>query len=305
MRVRKLRPLFAISLALTAIASLETPVLANPEMTGIVLDFQPRRLVTGKPAIAILRNATSYPVREHEIIYQGDQFVFDKSLAADAHVDVLTGSDSVVTVKAAHPELPASTWPSLRNVAAKLVTAYRWINSSSGEDKSVPRSAISRGDKMFAVLPGVRAKLTISDKGNAPLWIGWSGGKAPFVVTLSKDDKKISELHICEHSAEADCIHEAVFQNIGDGAEPLQLSVVSAQGASWSRTLSRTPIVTDATGPNGSDLGKLAIFLRGTELLDKGRGDFILESARTFVEIAKSYPPARVMLDEIREGKVP
>ncbi len=305
MRLQNFGPLFGFVLAVAVIACSATPVLASPEMTGIVLDFQPRKLATGKPAIVILRNATTYPVREHEILYQGDKFGFDKSLGADAHVDVLIGSDSVVTVKASHPELPASAWPSLQSVAAKLVTAYRWINSSGGEDKSAPRNAISRGDEGMAVLPNVRAKLTISDKGNAPLWIGWTGGKAPFVVTLSEGAKKIGEFRICVQGVEADCKREAIFQNIGDSAEPLQLFVVAADGASWSRTLTRATIATDPTGGNGSELGHLATFLQGTELLGKGHGDFILESARKFLSIAKAYPPALIMLDEIRDGKVP
>jgi hypothetical protein len=305
MRVRNWRPLAGIFLAGQAMAFLATPVLASPQMTGIVLDFKPRKLANGKPAITILRNATSYPVREHEIIYAGDRFFFDKSLAAGARVDVMTGSESVVTVDAAHPELPTSNWPSLQSVAAKLVAAYRWINSSGGEDKAAPRNAISRGDETLAVLPNVRAKLAISDKGNAPLWIGWTGGTAPFVVTLSKEDKKIGELRICDQAAQAGCMREATFENIGDGAEALQLSVVSADGANWTRTLTRVPIAADAPGANASDLGKLATFLHGTGLLDKGHGDLILESARTFIQIAKTYPPARIMLDEIRDAKVP
>jgi hypothetical protein len=303
--LRESRQLPVLVLAVAALVATAVPVTASPELIGIVLDFKPRKLETGKPAIVILRNGKTYPVREHEMIYQGDKFVFDKSLGTDANVKALVDSSSVVTVTAAQPELPSHTWPSLQGVAAKLVTAYRWINPSGGEDKSAPRNAISRGDEALSVLPNVRAKLMISDKGNVPLWIGWTGGKAPFVVTLSTGGKKIGETRLCDHGPDQDCSREVTFENVDEGPDALQLSVASADGASWSQALARTAVVSDAVASNGAELGQLGLFLQGTELLEKGHGEFVLESARKFSSIAKDYPPARVLLDYIRDGKIP
>ena len=46
-------------------------------------------------------------------------------------------------------------------------------------------------------------------------------------------------------------------------------------------------------------------FLRATDLLDRKDGDYVLESARELNAISATYPPARTLLERIKDGRMP
>lgn len=310
-RLRKL-PLLAAAVAggfMVALSGIADEARAA-EMVGLVTDYQPRTPKGGTPAVTIKRNGQVVQVREHEIVYAGDVFVFASPAPPKASVEVLVGADTSVTLDPDRPSLPSrSTWVALQSITPRLVSAYRWINPSSGGDKAAPSHAISRGDgdnAPLAVLPEMRGKLTISTAGAAPLWIGWAGGKPPFVVSVSAGERLVKEARVCEAPVAATgCVREALLNGIGDGDASLTLSVTDAAGASWKAILVRSAIARAGDGGDAKDLGKLRVFLDAVALLDRGRGDYVLESARELSAIAGSYKPARELLDLIRMGQVP
>ncbi len=285
------------------------PAAASPELAGVVIDYKPRSQIAGKPAIAIKRDGNLYPVRDQELIYVGDTFVFGPALKKEAYVIVLVGASTRVTLTAAQPNLPDHSWPVLQSIAPMLVAAYRWINTSAGSEGPELRNAISRGseavDDSVVMFPSVRGSLALSNQGPAPLWLGWTGGKPPFTASIAQAGKPVEEVAVCKDVPEEQCVREVLLGNIKDGDEAIDITVRTAGGSTWTRKVVRTTLKRDEATADSTKLGNLGIFLNATALLDRGHGEYALESARELASIAHEYPPARVLLDHIREGRVP
>ena len=304
-RAQVLRPFLVAGFVLIALSRLAGPAVAEEEPTGIVLDYKPRHPATAEPAITIKNNGQVRPIRDHEIIRGGDHFIFADGLSRTAFVRVLVGANAWVDLTPSQPDLPSHSWPSLQALVPSLVAAYRWINTASSSEKPALRSALSRGDEVFSILPKVQVKLIISNRGTAPLWLGWRGGQPPFSVSATSGGKTLSQQSVCEQAAPPACVREALISAPAAGDDPLTIVVTSADGGSWSQTLTRRTIKPRAAAASADDLGNLGRLLEATELLDRGHGDYVLESARLLAEIAKDYPPARILLDRIRDGDVP
>lgn len=274
-------------------------------ITGIVVDFAPRAHVEGKLPFTIQRDGRQFTVRESEIVYEGDSFVFDdKADLKSTFVDVLVSGDNVVRLDPQHRVLPHQDWPMLQALWPRLVSAYRWVTSSS-EDNAKFENAVSRGaNDSLTVLPNVRRPLVISSGGATPLWLGWSGGKPPFTLTATSNGKRIAQVVVCPTVNAQDCDREAILP-LADSGEEIELSVESADGAIWKKQVVKQPITWKGELADAAQLGKLGPFLRATDLLDRGHGEYVLESARELNSAAASYAPARTLLKQIRDGQVP
>src|SRR5690348_14210113 len=123
------------------------PLRAEADLVGIVVDYQPRARVAGKAVCFIKRTDESdmHPVREHEMIYEGDRIIFDAAAGPNAFVKALVASREAVTIDPAHPEFPKQSRSFLASWVPKLLAAYRWINPAS-EEVDEPRNALSRAE---------------------------------------------------------------------------------------------------------------------------------------------------------------
>lgn len=280
---------------------------ADATLVGIVTDYQPRAAVGAAPTIHIKRGSKLVPVREHEIIYEGDVFVFDEAAGPKAFVKALVDAKTEVTLDRQHTSVSTDGWPMLQIFLPRIIAASRWIYSGASEHAQ-PTNAISREleeEADITVMPRLRGQLLLWDRGGLPLWIGWSGGKPPFKVIATEDGAPQAEVVVCKDVREDACVREAEIQIAGSGASPIQLTVKSANGMSWTNTIERRPAPADANSAKDADLGKLGSFLRAAELLDKGQGEYTLESARELAAISKDYPAARAILNRIRDGEMP
>jgi hypothetical protein len=305
---------FARQFALLWIAAMATLIsagssaIAAPKLVGVVIDYSPRGKISGKAAIAIKREGKLYPVREQEIIYEGDSFVFDPAGGAGAFVRALVDARNEVRFDPHNVQVPSQRWPFLQTLFPKLLTAYRWVNDTTSSEEAGPLNAISRGDdetKLLEVLPNYRGKLFISDIGKEPLWIGWKGGTPPFTLIAQSPGKTVVKSVVCDGVAEEKCVREGTLDLGGDAGEAVQVTINSSDGSSWTRSITRKSVTSPTDVADAAQLGDLGTFLLATELLDRGHGEFVLESARKLEAISKSYPPARVLLDMIRDGHVP
>jgi hypothetical protein len=145
----------------------------------------------------------------------------------------------------------------------------------------------------------------ISEDGRLPLWLGWTGGSPPFKVTATNAAKVVAELRVCPGAVAAACKREALVPGLGDGAQPIQVMVKDANGLTWSAIIVRAAVETKLVEGDMPSLGELGSFLHATELLERGRGEYVLESARELAAISHRYPAARALLDRIRDGQVP
>lgn len=306
----KVRHVLSFLVFVQSNVALAVTAVAQSQPAGVVVDYQPRTTAAGMPAIHIKRGANLYPVREHEVIYDGDEFVFTTGGGSEPFVTALIDAKTQIKLNPNNPTMPKHSWPDLQKVLPKLVAAYRWINSGRSSEGGVPRSAVSRGlveDAMppIAVLPRYGGKLLISDDGRRPLWLGWSGGTPPFKVRATNAGKVVAELQVCPGPADAACTREALLPGLGNGAEPIELMVKDANELSWSATVARAAVEADGGEADTASLGELGSFLHATELLDRGRGEYVLESARELAAISHRYPAARALLDQIRDGQIP
>jgi hypothetical protein len=285
-------------------------IAAEKSVVGIVIDFSPRGTVKGKPLFSIDREGRFYAVKENEIVYKGDRINFAEGAKPnDTFVAILVAADKVITLKPPNGELPAQEWSLLQALWPRLASAYRWINPPSS-DESKLENALSRGDDgddagdALSVLPNVRRPLVISDASDKPLWLGWRGGAPPFTLTVAAQGKQLSQTVVCANTKPADCVREATIQ-IGQADGDIQLALTAGDKATWTQLVARKPIAWKADLADVAPLGKLGPFLRATDLLDRGHGEFVLESARELAPVASTYPPARSMLNQIRDGQIP
>jgi hypothetical protein len=296
-------------IALLVLIGAGFPARADARLVGVVIDFQPHKPLAGKPLISIKRNGQLYPVREQELIYEGDLFVFDPAAGPRAYVKALIGAKKEITFDSEHVTPPVQGWPILQTLLPRLTDAYRWINSRTTAEASEPQNAIGRGDDTEAdalsVLPNVHGGLVIADSEDKPLWIGWRGGTPPFRLSVAVPGKEAFVRMVCDGVAETACVRESLLEFGDQRAESLQVSIFSSDGGLWTETIHRQPVKWAGDLSDTSELGSLGTYLRATELLDRGNGEFVLESARQLASIAHEYPPARVLLDQIREGSVP
>ena len=281
---------------------------AAPRLVGVVTDYTPRPAKTGKPLIWIVRGNDRIPVKDHELLFEGDRLAFDERAGPDACVKALVNANDEVKLDRQHDTVPDPSWAFLQTIMPKLVAAYRWVNATKGEDKGLRRNALSReldddGDQL-SVFPGAAKTLTIAAGSRDPLWIAWTGGLAPFAVSLERDGKVVDEVTVCETKA-ADCVRQAQVTVADTDGKPLTLKVTSASGASWTRQLEAAPITWSEDLAKADQLGSLGIFLRATDLLDRDQSRFVLESARELATISAAYPPARTMLETLQDGAHP
>ncbi|MFA5955112.1 hypothetical protein [Hyphomicrobium sp.] len=282
-----------------------TVIAAEKSVVGIVIDFSPREAVKGKRLFSIDREGRPYAVKENEIVYEGDTINFAEGANPnDTFVEILVAADKVIKLKPPKGELPAQEWSLLQVLWPRLASAYRWINSPSS-DESKLENALSRGDdNALSVLPNLRRPLVISDASDKPLWLGWSGGIPPFTLTVAAQGKQLSQTVVCANTKPAECVREATIQ-IGRADGDIQLALTSGDHTTWTQMVARKPIAWKADLADVAPLGKLGPFLRATDLLDRGHGEFVLESARELAPVSSSYPPARSMLNQIRDGQIP
>jgi hypothetical protein len=280
------------------------PAAADTRPAGVVLDYQPRAMKSGKPAIYILRAGKRYPVREHEILYSGDTFEFEPVGDTTPSVTALIDADTKVTISPDKPKLPDKSWAGLEQLLPRLMSAYRWINSSGAGASEGPRNAVSRGDDEempLSALPRTHGRLALSGSTQMPLWIGWTGGKPPFKVATLASGKTLGEVDVCADAAVA-CVREATVPASVEG--PITLQISTAENKSWSVVLERRDTMS-ASGSIAAAAGDLGQFLAAIDLLDEGRGEMVLESARILAAMQSRYPPARAVLDHIRDGVIP
>lgn len=273
---------------------------------GIIVDFGPRGKVHGKLPFTVQRvGQTPLMVRESEIMYAGDTIAFDDT--ADPHstfVDVLVSGDKVVRLDPNNRTLPDQEWGVWQVLWPRLVAAYRWV-ASSPEDDAKLENAVSRGvDDALTVLPNVRRPLIISDDSKTPLWLGWHGGKPPFTLTAAADGKQIAQVIVCPTGGAQDCNREATLP-VGDAGREIELSVTGADGATWKKQIVRQPIAWRGELVDVGPLGRLGPFLRATDLLDRGHGEYVLESARLLNSASPPDPLSRTLLKQIRDGQIP
>lgn len=273
---------------------------------GVIVDFGPRGKVHGKLPFTVQRvGQAPLMVRESEIMYEGDTIAFDD--AADPNstfVEVLISGDKVVRLDPKNRNLPDQKWGVWQVLWPRLVAAYRWV-ASSPEDDAKLENAVSRGvDDALTVLPNVRRPLIISDDGKTPLWLGWHGGKPPFTLTAASDGRQIAQVVVCPTGEPQNCNREATLPVGGAGRE-IELTVTAADGATWKKKIVRQPIAWKGELLDIEPLGKLGPFLRATDLLDRGHGEYVLESARLLNSASPPYAPARTLLRQIRDGEIP
>lgn len=282
------------------------PVSAEGSIVGVVVDYNPRT-TEGTSLLTILRNGTSVPVKEHEILYEGDRLSFADAAGPKAYVRVLIDKKKEIVLDPAHNAVPSRRWDFLQSLAPELLSAYRWVNSPAGVDIAESRNAISRGVEggdSLSVLPNVKGVLTLSADSKDPIWIGWNGGDPPFTVSVAHGANILREIQVCKGETDATCVREAILP-IGTMDGNLTLSVSSADGGSWHKEIKRTSIAADDKLVKESELGSLGTFLRATELLDRNANEYVLESARMLATISSTYPPARTLLDNMKSGNVP
>lgn len=283
------------------------PARAEDRLVGVVIDFQPRK-VEGRPAVMLTHNGEPHRVREHDLIYEGDQITFDPAAPSTAYMKALVDHEKTITLDPAHPDVPQQSWPFLQSLVPKLLVAYRWINSAKGADDGEVRNALSRdtGGEVedLSVLPHAGPALAISQTGTEPLWIAWTGGIAPFTVSLAAAGQPPSDVKVCGDGVEKTCKREAAVA-VPAGDQPFTLTVKSSDGAAWTKKVDRVAIAWEGELADVGKLGELGIFLRATELLDRNSGEYVLESARELAGIAPDYPPARTLLNRIQAGSLP
>ena len=293
--------------ALWGAAVLDT-AQAEPRLVGLITDYQPRVSADNTSAIEINRNAKRLPVRDHELLYEGDVIAFGDRADAKAFVKVMTDAETEVILHRGD-KIPSRGSAILQTLFPRLVAVSRWVKLGTSTEGSDPVNAISRdpGGELSSIvaLPNHRGKLIISDDDNLPLWIGWSGGMPPFTVSVGPSGEAAANTVICESTPQETCVREAELNLKASGSKAIQLTVKSANGMSWTETVERAPLPSTPAFSEGRQLEKLGPFLNATELLDKGRGTYVLESARELAAIARDYPAARTILDNIREGQIP
>jgi hypothetical protein len=297
----------ALSLSLVIIFG-SNDARAEQRVVGVVIDYWPRGESSGKAFISIRRDGESIPVKEHEILKEGDRLVFAEDADPKAFVKALIGAGNVVTLNRQSDRVPETSWPFLQSIIPKLLAAYHWVNATAGVDNSGPRNAISRGalDEIdFAVLPKAQKTLIISSQSKSPLWIGWAGGIPPFKVSLAENGKVRQLVDVCKNGSETGCVRETIIGENTDATGPLTLSIESSDGSSWSGNIESDVIAEEKGLAAPEQLGSLGVFLHATGLLDRDPGTYVLESARELATISGDYPPARTLLDEIKSGQVP
>lgn len=299
----------AILLFVFALIVQTAGVNAEGRIVGIVVDYSPRTAAAGNMPVTILRNGASLPVKEHELLYEGDRILFAEGAGPKAYVKALVDKEEEIILDPGHNTVPKQRWPFLQSLAPKLLSAYRWVNTPAGVDNSEPRNALSRGgndeEDDLTIFPKASETLTVSDDSKDPLWVGWTGGNPPFSVSIVQDGKVLQQVDVCKDGSEARCLREATLSAVSAATGTLTLSVRSSDGALWSRKVKKASIAADKKLASPDQLGSLGVFLRATELLDRDAGAYMLESARELATISSVYPPARTLLDNMKNGQVP
>jgi hypothetical protein len=305
-RILRCRAILLFTLALIVQTA---DVNAAARIVGVVVDYAPHNHVSERLLISIFRNGQSLPVREHEILYEGDRLTFSGAAGPKAYVIALVDAEKKITLDSAHSKLPEPEGSFLQSIVPKLLAAYRWVNAAAGVDKAEPRNALSRGadDEVeeLTIFPRARETLTISEASKDPLWIGWKGGSPPFTVSVAQDGKILQEIEVCKNGSEAGCSREATLSAVATAPGPLTLFFRSSDGASWSRQVKKAAIASDKEFATPDQVGSLGVFLGATELLDRDANAYVLESARRLATISSVYPPARTLLDNLKSGRVP
>jgi len=118
-------------------------------------------------------------------LYDGD-IVFVRDAKSRVLVDYGAGGRIEVGGKAMRMTVSAET--AHGGETWGLITAIGSLLAGE-EDEEVPANLISKGEESALMVPGANRTPNNLLRGEAPIWVAWSGGAAPFTVTLEAGGK--------------------------------------------------------------------------------------------------------------------
>jgi hypothetical protein len=134
---------------------------------------------------AVVRDGTELKPQIWMPLYDGD-VVFVRDPQSHVLVDYGSGGRVEVGGKAMRVTVSADTahggetWGLITAIGSLLV---------GEEDEEVPANLISKGDDGSLMVPGANRTPNYLLRGEAPVWVAWSGGTAPFSVVLETGGK--------------------------------------------------------------------------------------------------------------------
>jgi hypothetical protein len=274
-----------------------------------IVEVQPR--VPASPlASGIARNGKEKPALLLEPLYAGDR-LFARDPAA--RIVIETADRERITIDSLHPTYTVEgASGALASTVEALSLTMKWANSAQLARVARPVDSIGRttndeagneeNSNPMALLENTRDPLKIAPIGG-PLWIGWSGGKPPFRITLSDGSQEPLSVLACE-GHETSCPREVVLILPSPPPALATLTVVDATGSNVTRKLAA--ITEKAPPPVKADLADIDQLIAIVEIVDRGGGRaWSLEAARRLLPLADRFPPARAMLDGFRDGALP
>lgn len=178
------RLLLSLSLALTFLGPLIAPAAAESSpaayITEVTLTGQDRTEGT-----AIRREGALLRPRLLMALYAGDEIVL-REAASRIVIETEGGSEQVVTgAQAVHKVMgdiaaDDGLWGLLDAVADAI---------GGGSDEAVPDNMMTRDDGKGLRIPMAANGANHLVRSNSPVWIAWSGGAAPFRVTVSAGEE--------------------------------------------------------------------------------------------------------------------
>ena len=280
-----------------------TPARAQAPQAWVV-EVQPRS-VSQPLAAGIVRGGGEQPVLLWQPLYAGDH-LFARGSGAMLVIELST--QERVTLDPDHRREFTVEGDSnlLSALLPTLTNNMRWSNSAQLKNIQVPRDSIGRGDgkQPLTVLNSVRDPLKFSSSGG-PLWVGWSGGQAPFKVVIETAGQDLAAMAVCDHIGSVDCVREATLSPAGNLPATFTMKITDATGAVVVRHGVVASGEAGSPGPNSSprDVDQFSAIVA---MVDRGGGRaWALEAARRLVPPQAKFPPARAMLDGLRDGLLP
>ena len=174
-------------------------------------------------------------------------------------------------------------------------------DSGQPSEKIVQASARALGDTETLLIPlGQDGGLRITEKKQQPLHVAWSGGHAPFTLTL-KD--AVGQPIAVEKGIAS---HRHIFENLSLKPGNYQLEIAGGEdqismplavvGASGSATTQKKLPSTDSERQN--------LLIEAMTLAKKGNG-WAFESYQIAANLAPSFPFAKIYLEALESGDIP
>lgn len=135
---------------------------------------------------AVVREGAEHKPQIWMPLYDGD-IVFVRDPKSYVLVDYGSGGRVEVGDKAMRVTISADT--AHGGEAWGLITAIGSLLAGE-EDEEVPANLISKGEESALQVPGANRTPNNLLRGEAPVWIAWSGGAAPFTVMLEAGGKE-------------------------------------------------------------------------------------------------------------------